>query len=179
MEKEFWQKVSQKLTEHGVVKTATQCNSKWTLLKEQYKNKTAKKQQTGSGRDSWEYYDEMHEIMFHKPEINPPALASSVKGYETRILENMQNRKRERKKEKEQKESSDEENDESDEDSRNKKKKSKEIKKKKRQTKKTTKDVKFEALFQLALDNAAETKRAREEYFSLLRGKAGDNQKDK
>lgn len=43
------------------------------------------KSQTGEKPVTWEYFDEMHDILFDKPEINPPALASNIEGYRKRL----------------------------------------------------------------------------------------------
>jgi hypothetical protein len=37
-------------------------------------------QRTGNSQKTWEYYDAMHQILFNKPEINPPATCSSSSG---------------------------------------------------------------------------------------------------
>jgi hypothetical protein len=39
---------------------------------------TTKEQATP--KKTWEYYDAMHQILFNKPEINPPATCSSSSG---------------------------------------------------------------------------------------------------
>jgi hypothetical protein len=60
---------------------STQVDSKWKSLKQMYKKKKYDhNQRTGNSQKKWECYDAMHQILFNKPEINPPATCSSSSG---------------------------------------------------------------------------------------------------
>lgn len=87
----FWKKVqSEMFRRNGCTKTPRQCETKWKLLNREYKNILFKKSKTGSSPVLWVFFDDMHEVMFHRAEINPPALASNIEGYRRRVLEKIQ-----------------------------------------------------------------------------------------
>ncbi|XP_065096812.1 uncharacterized protein [Paramisgurnus dabryanus] len=79
--KQLWETLIKDLGLEGKV-TGQQASKKWENLKKKYKDlKTPK---TGSGTDagevtasSWQYFEEMHEVLGSRPSIDPPVVVSS------------------------------------------------------------------------------------------------------
>ncbi|XP_064469760.1 uncharacterized protein LOC135384488 [Ornithodoros turicata] len=78
--KAFWSKASGLLAEKGYTLTSTQCSDKWKNLKKTYKTVADSKNKSVNGSQKWEYWSIMHDILGKKPEIQPPALASTSSG---------------------------------------------------------------------------------------------------
>ncbi|XP_043482559.1 uncharacterized protein LOC122511418 [Leptopilina heterotoma] len=87
---DFWKKVSGLLASNGLKKTWLSCKEKWKSLNRTYKINLAKKKETGTGPITWPYFDQLHEILFKKPEINPVATASNISGYKKRIAKEVE-----------------------------------------------------------------------------------------
>ncbi|XP_051155333.1 uncharacterized protein LOC127277927 [Leptopilina boulardi] len=83
----FWKKISELLKTHGYAIPHSKCKSKWDGLCRKYKNCLQKVKSTGASPPDFIFYDKMHNIMFSKPQINPPAIASNIRGYEKRIAD--------------------------------------------------------------------------------------------
>ncbi|XP_051167788.1 nucleoplasmin-like protein ANO39 [Leptopilina boulardi] len=84
----FWNKVKDSLKEKGYDKApAEKCKSKWGGLLKGYDRNLKKLKRSGASPVRWTHFEEMHTMMFKKPTISPPAIASSIKGYEKRIRE--------------------------------------------------------------------------------------------
>lgn len=88
---DFWKKVSGLLANNGLLKTWISCKEKWKSLTRTYKINLTKKNDTGRGPLTWPYFNEMHKILYKKPEISPVSTASSISGYKKRILKDMEN----------------------------------------------------------------------------------------
>ncbi|XP_043464038.1 putative uncharacterized protein DDB_G0270496 isoform X2 [Leptopilina heterotoma] len=88
--KNLFKEVAECLNTKGYKVSAEQCNSKWKLLNSLYKKNLKKKEKTGEQPITWPYFDAMHEILYQKPEIKPPAEASSLQGYKKRIMDDIQ-----------------------------------------------------------------------------------------
>ncbi|KAK2727569.1 hypothetical protein QYM36_008149 [Artemia franciscana] len=79
--RKFWETTSTTL-ENSLYKFSwEQCKIKFQNLKAQYKQKKEKTQQSGEGRITWQFYDEMDNLMAKKPEISPVATASNEDGF--------------------------------------------------------------------------------------------------
>ncbi|XP_017490183.1 PREDICTED: uncharacterized protein LOC108378394 isoform X2 [Rhagoletis zephyria] len=73
-----WDIIAQEITGiRGKIITSDQCNGKWKGLKSMYKKVLDHNSTSGNGRKDWEHFDAMHEILWMKPEINPPATCST------------------------------------------------------------------------------------------------------
>ncbi|XP_043466613.1 uncharacterized protein PFB0145c-like [Leptopilina heterotoma] len=83
----FWLKISKLMMEKNFSVAGHLCETKWNSLCRTYKNIIDRKKQTGtSPPKKWIYFEEMNNVMFKKPEINPPAVASSLQGYKRKII---------------------------------------------------------------------------------------------
>ncbi|XP_064470822.1 uncharacterized protein LOC135385442 [Ornithodoros turicata] len=79
--KSFWNEVSSALQRDGYIHTGVQCFNKWkNLKKKHYKEVKDHNAQSGNSRKSWEFLDAMDEVFHKKPEIVPPAIASTSSG---------------------------------------------------------------------------------------------------
>ena len=74
-----WGEIAEKINNIREKKfTANQCTGKWKGLKSMYKSKVKDHNNTsGNGTKHWEYFEEMDEILYKRPEIHPPATCSS------------------------------------------------------------------------------------------------------
>lgn len=82
----FWMKISEIMHEQGYKVDGRICESKFDGLQRTYKGIIDKKKQTGtSPQKKWQFFDEMDLLLFKKPEIQPPAVASSLQGYKRKI----------------------------------------------------------------------------------------------
>lgn len=59
--------------------TRTQIKDKWTNMRKHYVHVKDHNKQTGAKHKTYRYYDEMDELYGNKPNINPVAIASSLK----------------------------------------------------------------------------------------------------
>lgn len=74
------------LVKQGFKVTEHKCETKWDALMRTYKGIVDRKKQTGtSPQKKCQYFDEMDFHLYKRPEIVPPATASSLKGYEKKI----------------------------------------------------------------------------------------------
>lgn len=81
VKKYIWTKIANELTQKlGQKFTAQQCDTKFKVLKNMYKQVKKHNEKSGNCIKHWEYYELMHEIMFSKPEICARATCSSVTG---------------------------------------------------------------------------------------------------
>ncbi|XP_016327895.1 uncharacterized protein LOC107677489 [Sinocyclocheilus anshuiensis] len=79
--KQLWETLIKELGLEGKV-TGQQASKKWENLKKKYKDlKTPK---TGSGTDAgevtastWQYFEEMHEVLGSRPSVDPPVVVAS------------------------------------------------------------------------------------------------------
>ncbi|XP_051176660.1 uncharacterized protein LOC127291517 [Leptopilina boulardi] len=82
----FWMKISEIMHKQGYKVDGRICESKFDGLQRTYKGIIDKKKQTGtSPQKKWQFFDEMDLLLFKKPEIQPPADASSFQGYKRKI----------------------------------------------------------------------------------------------
>lgn len=97
--KNYWKRIETLLKESGYNVTWIQCQTKWNALVRTYK-KNLKKNSTREGPIVWPYFKLMNDILHERPEILPPAIASSIKGYEKRVSKNVKEFKKRQKKKK-------------------------------------------------------------------------------
>ncbi|KAF2885760.1 hypothetical protein ILUMI_20395 [Ignelater luminosus] len=64
--------------------SAKNCETKWKSLKRTYKVVLEHNNSNGKNKRQWEFFTSMHDILFTKPEINPPATCSSYTGLNIR-----------------------------------------------------------------------------------------------
>ncbi|XP_051155701.1 uncharacterized protein LOC127278166 isoform X3 [Leptopilina boulardi] len=84
----FWSLLSKVMVEKGHDVSAHLCESKWDSLCRTYKNTIDRSKQTGtspSKESKSTSFKEMHKFMYKRPEINPPAVASSLAGYKRKV----------------------------------------------------------------------------------------------
>lgn len=83
LKKKVWEKVATQLSviiERPI--TASQCETKWKTLKRTYKSIAIFNKTSGQKRRYWEFFNDMHDVLFDKPEVNPVATCSSLTGLE-------------------------------------------------------------------------------------------------
>ncbi|CAH1118232.1 unnamed protein product [Phaedon cochleariae] len=81
VKKHVWTKISTILNSKMAIGVSwQQCDTKWKSLKKTYKDVKDHNSTSGKNRRKWEFYDEMHKILFNKPEISAPATCSSHAG---------------------------------------------------------------------------------------------------
>lgn len=82
-----WKIISNKMKLHGVYMTPTQCNDKWRYLKGKYVAAKDNRGDRGSGEEPMDfpYFQVMDDFLGKKHNVNPIAVASSIKG-DTGIL---------------------------------------------------------------------------------------------
>ncbi|XP_043474052.1 uncharacterized protein LOC122506117 [Leptopilina heterotoma] len=78
----MWEMVVKKLNQVGCCKyNKKDCMDKFKSLKRTYKNQKKRKETSGEGNADWEHYEQMHNLMFQKPEMNPIATSSNITGF--------------------------------------------------------------------------------------------------
>ncbi|CAG9834864.1 unnamed protein product [Diabrotica balteata] len=81
IKKHIWAKIASSLNKQmNVGVTWQQCDTKWKSLKKTYKDIKDYNATSGKNRRKWEFYNEMNNILFNKPEICAPATCSSNAG---------------------------------------------------------------------------------------------------
>lgn len=95
--KPFWKRVKGELAKYGCRKTPSQCENKWNSLMKLYRENKEKKNQTGAKPIKWIYFKKMDEVMFKKPQVAPPAIGSSIHGYQVKIGKKVQALKQKKK----------------------------------------------------------------------------------
>ncbi|XP_018577275.1 uncharacterized protein LOC108915663 [Anoplophora glabripennis] len=81
VKKYIWIKIAKTLSEtYQQIYTAQQCDTKFKALKNMYKQIRKHNEQSGNNKKSWKYFEQMHDILFSKPEITPYATCSSKSG---------------------------------------------------------------------------------------------------
>lgn len=79
----LWKRVSSLLNDLGHNVPQEECKSKWDALCRRYKKTLENIKKTGSSPDnSFKHFNEMNSILYRRPTINPPAMASSIRGYQ-------------------------------------------------------------------------------------------------
>lgn len=84
MQKKVWKRIANKFNERGYNITEEQCNIKWKNLKRKYKSVRDLRNQTGSARQSWEYFNIIDDFINTRPEVAPVSIASSSHGFRVR-----------------------------------------------------------------------------------------------
>lgn len=81
IKKYMWKKIATELTNRMCqTYSAQQCDTKFKLLKNMYKQIKNHNEQSGNSRKNWKFYDLMHQILFSRPEITPRATCSTESG---------------------------------------------------------------------------------------------------
>ncbi|CAH2011894.1 unnamed protein product [Acanthoscelides obtectus] len=81
VKKYVWSKIARELTEKlGSQYNIQQCDTKWKVLKNQYKSVKKHNDQSGNSKKNWKFFDVMNDILFKRPEIQSPATCSSRTG---------------------------------------------------------------------------------------------------
>ncbi|KAG5878419.1 hypothetical protein JTB14_002502 [Gonioctena quinquepunctata] len=81
IKKYVWNKVARGITETFKQSySAQQCDTKWKVLKNMYKQIKKHNEQTGNNRKKWKYFSLMDEILYCRPEINPTVTCSNNLG---------------------------------------------------------------------------------------------------
>ncbi|KAL1489541.1 hypothetical protein ABEB36_013495 [Hypothenemus hampei] len=71
--------------------TPIQVDSKWKGLKRTYHEVKRHNNTSGNNIRKWSFFEKMNNVLFNKPEINPPATCSSFYGLVVRSKENKNN----------------------------------------------------------------------------------------
>lgn len=81
IKKYAWKKIATEMTNRMCqTYSAQQCDTKFKLLKNMYKQVKYHNEQSGNNRKNWKFFDMMHEILYSRPEITPKATCSSESG---------------------------------------------------------------------------------------------------
>ncbi|KAL1488474.1 hypothetical protein ABEB36_014944 [Hypothenemus hampei] len=84
-----WKKICEKINnKHQTTWTPIQVDSKWKGLKRTYHEVKRHNNTSGNNIRKWNFFDKINDVLFNKPEINPPATCSSFKGLVVRDKEN-------------------------------------------------------------------------------------------
>lgn len=79
IKKIVWKNIAEEIEKKiGKIISGTQCDTKWKLLKKMYKKIRDEKNQSGSGRKKWEFFEHMHDLLSKKPEIAAEAVCKST-----------------------------------------------------------------------------------------------------
>ncbi|KYN22411.1 hypothetical protein ALC57_05192, partial [Trachymyrmex cornetzi] len=77
-QKTIFEKISGRLAENDYMFSAQQCASKLMALKRMYKKIKDHNNTSGNDRQTWQHYDQMHEIFSKKPWMKPLSTLSSI-----------------------------------------------------------------------------------------------------
>ncbi|CAL1672339.1 unnamed protein product [Lasius platythorax] len=85
LNKQAWKIIATAVNTHGYNLTAENCIIKWTGMKKKYKIIRDAKNQTGAAKETWGYFDIIHDMLKTNPEITPLSIASSVRDFEVNV----------------------------------------------------------------------------------------------
>lgn len=90
----LWWRIACEVKSQKYNVTEKMCETKWEALVRTYKSIVDRKNQTGtSPQKKWRHFDEMDSVLFKRPDIQPPAVASSLRGYTSKISPEIQENK--------------------------------------------------------------------------------------
>jgi hypothetical protein len=76
--KQSWNKLVQKMSQHGYVCTIAQVENKWKNLTKKFRDITDHNSISGNSRKSCPYFDEMSEYYGYRPNVNPKVTSETV-----------------------------------------------------------------------------------------------------
>lgn len=85
LNKQAWKTIAVAINTHGYNLTADNCYIKWTAMKKKYKMLRDANNRTGAGKQTWEYFDVIHDMLRKNPEIMPLSIASNIRGFEINV----------------------------------------------------------------------------------------------
>lgn len=81
LNKQTWTNIAVSMNTSGHNITADNCHIKWTGMKKKYKTIKDAKNQSGAGKQSWEYFDMINDILGKNPTMKPLSIASNIRGF--------------------------------------------------------------------------------------------------
>ena len=78
--KEIYKKLATDLQEQGYDRDWEQCKSKIKNLKTEYRTAKDNNNETGKGRKTFKYYDDLDKVLGHRPASRPPVVLDASAG---------------------------------------------------------------------------------------------------
>lgn len=75
--KNLWAKISEEMKRQGYDYSPSNCENKWKVLDRTFKKFIDNQSQTGRGRKTFLFFEEMHEIYQKKRNLYPPILLTA------------------------------------------------------------------------------------------------------
>ncbi|KYN07864.1 PREDICTED: uncharacterized protein LOC108778299 [Cyphomyrmex costatus] len=77
-----WKNITASINTYGYNLTSDNCYIKWIGMKKKYKSIKDAINQTGTEKQSWEYFDVINDMLGKNPAIVPLSIASNIRGFE-------------------------------------------------------------------------------------------------
>ncbi|KYN17831.1 hypothetical protein ALC57_09869 [Trachymyrmex cornetzi] len=81
LNKNLWKNIAASMNIQGYNLTADNCYIKWTSMKKKYKIIKDAKKQTGTAKQTWEYFDIINDMLGKNPVVAPLSIASNIRGF--------------------------------------------------------------------------------------------------